>query len=99
MNAPSAEVIRSHHALRGVAAVLVLLYHFRDVTPSVGQAIDSHTAFFSAGRIWVEFFFVLGLVIGNTVSGSCISHILMGRTADEFALETIAHSLVTHDIS
>ncbi|HMN75630.1 MAG TPA: acyltransferase [Burkholderiaceae bacterium] len=73
MNSPGADVIRSHHALRGVAAVLVLLYHFRDVTPSVGQAIDSHTVFFSDGRIWVDFFFILSGFILSHVYGAAMS--------------------------
>lgn len=59
MNTLPSDVIRSHHALRGVAALLVLLFHFRDVTLSVGEAIDARTAFFSTGFIWVDFFFML----------------------------------------
>ena len=59
MSAARADVIRSHHALRGVAAVLVLLFHFRDVTLPIGEAIDARTAFFSTGFIWVDFFFML----------------------------------------
>lgn len=67
MSASSGEIIRSHHALRGVAAFLVLLYHFRDVTLPIGQAIDARTAFLSTGRIWVDFFFIL--------SGFILSHV------------------------
>ncbi len=72
------ETIRSHHALRGVAALLVLLFHFRDVTPSIGQAIDAHTAFFSTGFIWVDFFFmlsgfILSHVYGATMTGTAVA--------------------------
>lgn len=66
MRAAAGEVIRSHHALCGVAALLVLLYHFRDVTPTIGLSIDAQTAFLSSGRIWVDFFFMwlLGEICG-----------------------------------
>lgn len=69
------ETIRSHHALRGVAALFVLLFHFRDVTPSIGQAIDARTAFFSTGFIWVDFFFML--------SGFILSHVYGTALADD----------------
>lgn len=61
------DTILSHHALRGVAAFLVLLFHFRDVTKPVGQALDARTGFFSTGFIWVDFFFIL--------SGFILSHV------------------------
>lgn len=67
MSASGDGLIRSHHAFRGVAAFLVLLYHFRDVTPSVGQTIDARSSFLSSGRIWVDFFFLL--------SGFILSHV------------------------
>lgn len=67
MSSSSSETIKSHHALRGVAAVLVLLFHFRDASLPMGQAIDSRTAFFSTGFIWVDFFFIL--------SGFILSHV------------------------
>lgn len=66
------ETIKSHHALRGVAAFLVLLYHFRDLTPSIGHAIDGRTAFFSTGRIWVDFFFILSGFILSHVYGAAM---------------------------
>lgn len=75
MSSSDADMIRSHHALRGVAALLVLLYHFRDVTPAVGQAIDARTAFLSSGRIWVDFFFMLSGFILSHVYGAPLASI------------------------
>ena len=80
MSSSSSETIRSHHALRGVAAFLVLLFHFRDVTKSIGQAIDARTAFFSTGFIWVDFFFILSGFILSHVYGDAMTEI-PGRTA------------------
>lgn len=69
----AAETIRSHHGLRGVAAFLVLMFHFRDVTKSVGDSIDAHTAFFSTGYIWVDFFFILSGFILTHVYGAAMA--------------------------
>jgi len=78
MSPPIVETIRSHHALRGVAALLVLLFHFRDVTPSIGQAFDAHTAFFPTGFIWLDSLFmlsgfVLSHVYGATMTGAAVA--------------------------
>lgn len=73
MRTSGAQTIRSHHALRGVAAFLVLLFHFRDVTPAIGQAIDKNTAFFSTGFIWVDFFFMLSGFILSHVYGAAMA--------------------------
>lgn len=59
--------------MRGIAAVLVLLFHFRDVTQAVGEALDAHTAFFSTGFIWVDFFFILSGFILSHVYGSTMT--------------------------
>lgn len=56
--------------MRGIAAVLVLLFHFRDVTLPVGEALDAHTALFRTGFIWVDFFFILSGFILSHVYGS-----------------------------
>ncbi len=66
-SAQRAQNIASHHALRGIAAFLVLLFHFRDVSPAVGKALDAMTGLFSTGFIWVDFFFIL--------SGFILSHV------------------------
>lgn len=75
VRATMVETIQSHHALRGIAALFVLLFHFRDVTPSVGQAIDARTAFFSTGFIWVDFFFMLSGFILSHVYGTTLASV------------------------
>ncbi|MBX6324073.1 MAG: acyltransferase, partial [Rhodospirillaceae bacterium] len=55
--------IRPLTSLRGIAALLVVVFHFRLVVgPSID--IDAGTAFFASGYLWVDFFFLLsGFVI------------------------------------
>lgn len=55
--------VRPLTSLRGIAAVLVVVFHFKLVT---GESLpfDAYTAFLSGGYLWVDFFFVLsGFVI------------------------------------
>lgn len=62
MNSPlrsdKSEIV-SHHSLRGLAAVLVVFYHMKDISHDRGSTIDSFTGFFSYGYLWVDFFFIL----------------------------------------
>lgn len=51
--------IRSHHALRGLASVLVVVYHMRDVARDQAARLDGATNFFALGYLWVDFFFIL----------------------------------------
>ena len=51
--------IHSHHALRGLAALLVVFYHVRDIAQDGGAGLDRLTHFFATGYLWVDFFFVL----------------------------------------
>jgi peptidoglycan/LPS O-acetylase OafA/YrhL len=56
--------IRQLTALRGVAAMLVVMYHFKK---EFGTTInlDSYTQIFECGYLWVDFFFILsGFVMG-----------------------------------
>ncbi len=56
--------IRQLTALRGVAAMFVVMYHFKK---EFGTRInlDSHTQIFECGYLWVDFFFILsGFVMG-----------------------------------
>lgn len=60
--------IRQLTALRGVAALLVVIYHFRK---EFGNSIhlDHYTQFFACGYLWVDFFFLLsGFVMGLVYS-------------------------------
>lgn len=60
--------IRPLTSLRGIAALLVVVFHFRLVT-GASLGIDAHTAFFANGYLWVDFFFVLsGFVIAYAYS-------------------------------
>lgn len=51
--------ILSHHSLRGIAAILVAFYHFRDAIYDKSAALDALTPFFANGYLWVDLFFVL----------------------------------------
>lgn len=46
--------IKSHTSLRGIAALLVVAFHYRDVFD-----LDRYTRFFAGGYVWVDFFFIL----------------------------------------
>src|SRR4051812_1010229 len=50
--------IYSHTALRGVAALLVVLFHYRTI---LGPAfnMDGYTSFLAKSYLWVDFFFIL----------------------------------------
>ncbi|MCZ2291205.1 MAG: acyltransferase [Burkholderiales bacterium] len=93
-------LIRSHHALRGVAAFIVLLFHFRDVTTSVGQALDARTAFLSNGRIWVDFFFLLsGFILSHVYGKSVAAAPAAGRKTKEFYLARFARIYPLHIVT
>jgi peptidoglycan/LPS O-acetylase OafA/YrhL len=50
--------IRTHTALRGIAALLVVIFHFRTIlVPSTD--LDAYTHFFAKGYLWVDCFFIL----------------------------------------
>lgn len=50
--------IRSHTSLRGWAAIIVVLVHFRSfIHPSIDP--DEMTSFLLKGYLWVDFFFIL----------------------------------------
>jgi peptidoglycan/LPS O-acetylase OafA/YrhL len=54
--------IRSHTGLRGIAALLVVFYHFHFAEPHL--AFEDWTAFFKRGYLMVDLFFVLsGFII------------------------------------
>lgn len=78
-------LIRPHHALRGLAALFVVLYHFRDVTPYLGKVIDEQTAFFTNGRVWVDFFFILsGFILSHVYARSFAAPYSSGRVSRAF---------------
>lgn len=60
--------IRSHTALRGWAAIIVVLVHFRSfIHPSIDP--DEMTFFLLKGYLWVDFFFILsGFVLSYIYS-------------------------------
>ena len=57
--------LKTHSALRGVAATLVIFYHLKFGT-SYRLPLETATSFFDRGYLWVDVFFVL--------SGFVISH-------------------------
>jgi peptidoglycan/LPS O-acetylase OafA/YrhL len=50
--------IKSHTALRGIAALLVVMYHSRSALPPSLNP-DQFTLFFAKGYLWVDCFFIL----------------------------------------
>ena len=52
------EEIRSHTSLRGIAALLVVIVHFRSGLQGAID-LDQYTHFFAKGYLWVDFFFIL----------------------------------------
>jgi peptidoglycan/LPS O-acetylase OafA/YrhL len=50
--------IKSHTALRGIAALIVVMYHFRSTLPPSLNP-DQFTQFFAKGYLWVDCFFIL----------------------------------------
>jgi peptidoglycan/LPS O-acetylase OafA/YrhL len=61
--------IKAHTALRGIAALLVVIFHYRVILrPRLD--IDIHTNFFSKGYLWVDCFFMLSGFILYRVYGA-----------------------------
>ena len=60
--------IRSHTSLRGVAALIVVLVHFRSFFHSSINP-DEITFFLSKGYLWVDFFFILSGFILSYIYG------------------------------
>jgi peptidoglycan/LPS O-acetylase OafA/YrhL len=50
--------IKSHTALRGIAALLVVIFHYKALVKNELD-LDAHTHFFSMGYLWVSCFFIL----------------------------------------
>src|SRR5882757_7286140 len=50
--------IRSHTALRGIAALLVVIFHYRGIAEPAFN-VDAITSFFAKGYLWVDCFFML----------------------------------------
>jgi peptidoglycan/LPS O-acetylase OafA/YrhL len=72
--------IKSHTALRGIAALLVVIFHYRTVIKSEFD-LDAYTHFFSKGYLWVDCFFVLsGFILCYVYgTGPCTSLQAAGR--------------------
>ena len=64
--------IRSHTSLRGIAALLVVLYHHKS-NLNFEQDLDALTGFFESADHFVDFFFLL--------SGFVIAHVYLRRTS------------------
>lgn len=60
--------IQSHTALRGIAALLVVIYHYRISLPPPYNP-DAYSDFFVGGYLWVDCFFMLSGFILSYVYG------------------------------
>ncbi len=90
--------IRSHTALRGLAALIVVLVHFRSFFhPSIHP--DEVTFFLAKGYLWVDFFFILSGFVLSYVYGiehperrtfRDITHYLIARFARIYPLHLIS---------
>lgn len=90
--------IRSHTGLRGWAAIIVVLVHFRSfIHPSIDP--DEMTSFLSKGYLWVDFFFILSGFVMSYIyriehpkpRAFCeITHYLIARFARIYPLHLIS---------
>ncbi|TYP83857.1 MULTISPECIES: acyltransferase family protein [Nitrosomonas] len=90
--------IRSHTALRGWAALMVVLVHFRSfLHPSIDP--DEVTFFFAKGYLWVDFFFILSGFVLSYVYGierperrtfPEVTHYLIARFARIYPLHFVS---------
>ena len=77
--------IYSHTALRGIAALMVVLVHFRSFFhPSIDP--DEVTFFLMKGYLWVDFFFIL--------SGFVMSYVYVIEHPERRNFSEIAHYLI-----
>ena len=71
-------MIVSHHSLRGIAALLVVFYHIKDISFDKAQTLDSITSMFKYGYMWVDFFFML--------SGFILSYVYKARLSVNYRM-------------
>jgi peptidoglycan/LPS O-acetylase OafA/YrhL len=71
--------IRSHTSLRGIAAVLVVAFHYAVPLRDVGFDVNRYTIAVARGYLWVDLFFIL--------SGYILCHVYSNRLVD---IESIA---------
>lgn len=98
----SKKEICSHTALRGWAALLVVLFHFRSfLHPSVHP--DQMTFLFAKSYLWVDFFFILSGFVLSYVYGieqaerrtpRDITHYLIARLARIYPLHLVSLAAV-----
>lgn len=79
---PPRPEILSHTGLRGVAALMVVVYHYRDRLRPAAD-LDRTTEFFAAAGLFVDMFFILSGFIMAAIYGPWFAHgIAAGRVAD-----------------
>jgi peptidoglycan/LPS O-acetylase OafA/YrhL len=66
--------IRSHTSLRGIAAVLVVAFHYAVPLRDVGFDVNRYTIVVARGYLWVDLFFIL--------SGYILCHVYAHRLVD-----------------
>ena len=66
--------IRSHTSLRGIAAVLVVAFHYAVPLRDVGFDVNRYTLLVARGYLWVDLFFIL--------SGYILCHVYSNRLVD-----------------
>lgn len=66
--------------LRGIAALLVAVFHGLKRLENLGEAVGEHTAFFERGYLWVDLFFLL--------SGFVLAHVYADRFAGSINLRS-----------
>jgi peptidoglycan/LPS O-acetylase OafA/YrhL len=66
--------IRSHTSLRGIAAVLVVAFHYAVPLRDAGFDVNRYTILVSRGYLWVDLFFIL--------SGYILCHVYAHRLVD-----------------
>src|ERR1700744_3320893 len=66
--------IRSHTSLRGIAAVLVVAFHYAVPLRHVGFDVNRYTLLVARGYLWVDLFFIL--------SGFILCHVYANQLVD-----------------
>jgi peptidoglycan/LPS O-acetylase OafA/YrhL len=87
--------IKTLTSFRGIAAILVVLYHFR-AEFGTAFAWDRYTHLFQLGWMWVDFFFMLSGFVMAYVYGSMFAEQVNKATYIEFMLRRLGRVYPLH---
>ncbi len=88
--------IKSLTALRGIAALMVVIYHLEHPFYPVSHAIHSYTSLFTSGYLWVDFFFVLSGFVMTYVYGEAFKNAPNWSTYVDFIKKRLVRIYPVH---